>query len=113
MNAAMTRNINEKERILREQVAHHSHRADVAEEIADRLAARLDKVAEVLAEHWDWKAGRSLHAAVQAAVRWSPDCDHDWQAYWDGSLGYPATEGCEKCGTYRPIASIGPERGAE
>lgn len=34
----------------------------------DRLAAQVAAVRDVLAEHWDWKAGRVLHAAVLAAL---------------------------------------------
>jgi predicted nucleic acid-binding Zn-ribbon protein len=34
----------------------------------DRLQARIDKALAVLAEHWDWKAGRSLHAAMTDAL---------------------------------------------
>jgi hypothetical protein len=28
-------------------------------------------------------------------------CAHDWQPYWDGSLGYRATDCCRVCGDYR------------
>lgn len=47
-------------------------RMRAAEAEADRcdlLAYRLDAVAEVLADDWDWKAGRSLHDAVSRAIR--------------------------------------------
>lgn len=29
-------------------------------------------------------------------------CEHDWREYWDGSLGYRATDCCVTCGAYRP-----------
>ena len=29
-------------------------------------------------------------------------CTHDWQPFWDGSLGYAATDCCRVCGDYRP-----------
>lgn len=30
------------------------------------------------------------------------ECAHDWQQYWDGSLGYTATDYCARCHAYRP-----------
>jgi hypothetical protein len=29
-------------------------------------------------------------------------CSHDWEPFWDGSLGYTATDRCRVCGDYRP-----------
>ena len=29
-------------------------------------------------------------------------CLHDWEQFWDGSLGYSATDRCMACGDYRP-----------
>ena len=46
-------------------------RAD-ASHLVETLAVERAKVARVeavLKEHWDWKAGRSLHAAVAIALR--------------------------------------------
>lgn len=40
-------------------------------------------------------------------------CDHDWQLYWDGSLGYRETDCCMKCGTYRPTPQDGAGRPPE
>jgi hypothetical protein len=28
-------------------------------------------------------------------------CTHDWWPFWDGSLGYAATDCCRVCGDYR------------
>jgi hypothetical protein len=28
-------------------------------------------------------------------------CAHDWEPFWDGSLGYSATDKCWRCGSYR------------
>lgn len=35
------------------------------------------------------------------AVEQGP-CVHDWQPFWDGSLGYSQTDRCTRCGAYRP-----------
>lgn len=29
-------------------------------------------------------------------------CDHNWEPFWDGSLGYRATDWCTRCNAYRP-----------
>jgi hypothetical protein len=36
-------------------------------------------------------------------------CTHDWEPFWDGSLGYAATDCCRVCGDYRdtpPAATL-------
>jgi hypothetical protein len=45
----------------------------------------------------------SKHTAEKDAL-----CDHDWQEYWDGSLGYRATDCCTRCFAYRPTPSVIP-----
>lgn len=59
----------------RADLAAANARADKAEleavgwaEEANALRADIERVRAVLAEHWDWKAGRSLHAAMTAAL---------------------------------------------
>lgn len=46
-----------------------------------------------------------------------PECDHDWDRYWDGSLGYRATDSCRKCHAYRPtptaVTPPAPTQGTE
>lgn len=37
--------------------------------------------------------------------RYNGDAAHDWQPYWDGSLGYRATDRCTQCGDYRPTTT--------
>lgn len=51
-------------------LAHHTARHDalVAEAKAAGAAEVVARVEAVLEEHWDWKAGRALHAAVRAAL---------------------------------------------
>lgn len=60
-------------------VGDHEHRVETGDPLGLDLARfhrrqiavlreRVAAVEAVLAEHWDWKAGRSLHAAVTAAL---------------------------------------------
>lgn len=44
------------------------HDALIAEAKAAGAAEVVARVEAVLEEHWDWKAGRALHAAVRAAL---------------------------------------------
>lgn len=41
--------------------------------------------------------GHQIQQAEAQAV-----CDHDWEPFWDGSLGYSATDSCTRCRAYRP-----------
>lgn len=48
----------------------------------------------VLPEDWDYFLCRRCVEEIS--------CAHDWQPYWDGSLGYTATDSCTGCHAYRP-----------
>lgn len=46
-------------------------------------------------------------ATAIADVASTAVCDHDWREFWDGSLGYRATDCCTKCGAYQATPEEG------